>query len=68
MVFQLDAFSLLLFRIVMEREREIRAFNPVQYFVIKAEVETTKSKMTKLTQQKVVKNLFLPVSKNQNNY
>ncbi len=31
-------------RIVMEREREIRAFNPVQYFVIKAEVETTKSK------------------------
>lgn len=33
-------------RIVMEREREIRAFNPVQYFVIKAEVETTKSKKT----------------------
>jgi DNA topoisomerase-1 len=31
-------------RIVMEREREIRAFNPVQYFVLKAEVETTKSK------------------------
>ncbi|MCF7865163.1 MAG: type I DNA topoisomerase [Candidatus Pacebacteria bacterium] len=27
-------------RIVMEREREIRAFNPVQYFVIQAEVET----------------------------
>jgi DNA topoisomerase-1 len=29
-------------RIVMEREREIRAFNPVQYFVIQAEVETLK--------------------------
>lgn len=29
-------------RIVMEREREIRAFNPVQYFVIQAEVETIK--------------------------
>lgn len=30
-------------RIVMEREREIRAFNPVQYFVIQAEVETLKN-------------------------
>lgn len=29
-------------RILMEREREIRAFNPVQYFVIQAEVETLK--------------------------
>ncbi len=31
-------------RIIMEREREIRAFIPVQYFVLKAEVETQKSK------------------------
>ena len=30
-------------RIVMEREREIRAFKPEQYFVIKAETETTSS-------------------------
>lgn len=36
-------------RIVMEREREIRAFNPVQYFVIQAEVETTKGKSASAT-------------------
>lgn len=31
-------------RIIMEREREIRAFKPVQYFVIEADAEGTKEK------------------------
>jgi DNA topoisomerase-1 len=46
-------------RIVMEREREIRAFNPVQYFVIKAEVETTKSKNDKIDTTKGGEKLIL---------
>jgi DNA topoisomerase I len=31
-------------RIIMEREREIRAFKPVQYFVLEADMEGTKEK------------------------
>ncbi len=36
-------------RIIMEREREIRAFKPEQFFVIKAEVETKATKREKMT-------------------